>query len=153
MKSGRYAEGQRNRQAALDYINRNQGAKGPDIFSALGWDKVTGATRLAKMTVNGELSREKCVYQGVNVFGQPYAMTTYAYTARVKRTRGADEVAASIAANLRAEGDRTREKSARKVKAKPKWLTRNTDPDRPAIPRQGGQGASSPRRCIAMLGE
>lgn len=144
MKCGRYIEGARNRQAALDYINANPGQMAPDIIRALGWDKIGGSDRLGKMYIARELDRERCVYTGVNEQGRKFNMTTYRYTARVQKTRGADEIAYSIAANLRADGEKKREYEAKKKK-KPVWLTTNTDPERPPIRKQGGQGSGRQR--------
>lgn len=91
-KTGRYEEGARNRQAALDYINAHPGAKAPDIIKALGWDKIGGSARLQKMADAEELSRVTAWYDGVNSAGYRYCQKTFAYTALVIKTRQAEAV-------------------------------------------------------------
>lgn len=114
MNTGRYEESARNRQAILDYLNANPGKMGPEIIKALGLDKVVGSDRLGKMYRRGELSREKAMYCGVNSAGKNFCMGTFAYTARVIKTAGADEVLRRLADNLKADSDKP-EKPAKVV--------------------------------------
>lgn len=137
MKAGRYIEGARNRQQILDYLNANPGKMAPEIIKDLGLDKIVGSDRLGKMYHRGELSREKAMYCGVNSAGKNFCMGTFAYTAKVTKTVGADEMLTRIAENLSSDG----EASKPKKKSLPKWLTRNDNPDRKPLQNQGGQGA------------
>lgn len=148
MKIGRYVEGARNRQQIIDYLISNPGALAPDIIRNLGLDKVTGSDRLGKMYSRGELSRVKAIYNGVNSKGKSFSMWTYAYTAKVTKTVGADEMLKKVAENVH-------QKPVEKIKKTPKtpkWLTRNTDPDRPPITNQGGQGCVRQRVYVASSG-
>ena len=148
MKIGRYVEGARNRQQIIDYLISNPGALAPDIIRNLGLDKVAGSDRLAKMCSRGELSRVKAKYCGVNSKGKSFCMWTYAYTAEVTKTVGADEMLKKVAENVH-------QKPVEKIKKTPKtpkWLTRNTDPDRPPLTNQGGQGAVRQRVYVASCG-
>ena len=106
MKTGRYEEGARNRQAILDYVNANPGKMGPEIIKALGLDKVTGADRLGTMYRRGELDREKATFCGINSAGKRFCMGTFAYTALVKTTMGADEMLNRVSENLRDDSDK-----------------------------------------------
>lgn len=140
MKCGRYVEGAQNRQKALDYINAHPNQTGPEIIEALGWDKVGGSDRLGKMYLARELDRELCQHSGINANGKKFNITTYRYTARVTKTRGADEVLKTMAENLKSDGQKAREKAA-KAKTRPALVSGPTNPDRKPIPNQGGQGA------------
>lgn len=144
MKTGRYVEGATNRQKALDYINAHPNQTGPEIIEALGWDKVGGSDRLGKMYLARELDRVRCQHSWINANGKKFNITTYRYTARVIKTRGADEVLQTMAENLKSDGQKAREKEA-KAKTRPAWVSGPTNPDRKPIPNQDGQGSGRSR--------
>ena len=145
MKIGRYVEGARNRQEILDYLISNPGSLAPDIIRNLGLDKVAGSDRLGKMYSRGELSRVKAIYHGVNTKGKSFSMWTYAYTAKVTKTVNADAMLRKVAENVQQKPVETTKKDSKT----PKWLTRNTDPDRPPLTNQGGQGCLRQRVYVA----
>jgi len=135
MKRGRYQLGAELRQQALDYIAAHPGATGPTILAALGWAASIGATRLSDMAVAGELRRSPTVHCAVNKNGHIQRQRTYAYWAIKDKTKSASETVSSIAKNLSKEKTKTEVKSS-----SPRWITKNTDPDRPPIKNQtGGQ--------------
>lgn len=135
MKTGRYAEGEANRQLIIDYCNSNPGKFGPEILAALKLDKVTGADRLGYMTNHlGELRRESGAYTSIGKDGQMYRNQSFRYWAVVTATRSQAETAKIIAAN-------TRKKMAGPVevidKTAQKWRGgsyKNTRHDRPVTP-------------------
>ena len=132
MKTGRYMEGQQNRQAILDYVNAHPGAFGPEIQDALGIDKSTGAGRLQRMTNSGELRREREIYEGIDRDGNQYKNLSFRYWALVKTTRSQQDVAITLAANVRAK-----EKPEPEDKRAQKWIGgsfRNTKHDRGVTP-------------------
>lgn len=135
MKTGRYKEGQRNRQAIIDHLIAHPGALGPDIIEALNAsgvrvDKVTGAGRLQRMTNSGELRRERAMYSGLDCYGNTYRTPTYAYWALVTETRSQTDVAATLVANTK-KREPVEEPVDRNAQ---KWVGgsfRNTRGDRP----------------------
>lgn len=135
MKTGRYLEGQRNRQAILDHVNQNPGAYGPEILAALGVDAVTGAGRLQRMTHAGELQRVKSVYISTNCEGFTYKAPSYRYWALVKETRSQQDVAKTIYLNIKRQ---KQEKQPEPLdKNAQRWIGgsfKNTRSDRPAVP-------------------
>jgi len=118
-RTGRYQEGAYNRQQVLDYLHDNPGATAIEILAAVRIGKTNGATLLRRMSDMGELSRVKALYKTPDGH-----RITYAYTALVRETRNADTVREIIAANV----------NGHKPKKTPKWVTRNTDPERPVTP-------------------
>lgn len=127
----RYELAESRRQAALNHINANPGALGPEIIAALGWDKVSGADRLGDMADRGELSRVPAITRITKASGYTTTVSTYAYTALVTKTKSADETRRDVSANLKAA------KATRSVVSHPRSFR---DENRPPIRNQGGQG-------------
>lgn len=144
MKRGRFQLGAELRQLALDYINANPGAAGPEIIAALGWNKQSGVTRLQDMCVSGELRRSPISYELINVRGHKQVQRSFAYWAVCEKTRSASEVVECVASNLH------RRSTVASSKSKPAMS--NRDPDRKPIQKQGGQGNIGHRiRCGSTL--
>lgn len=145
----RLRKAQEDRQAALDYINANPGALGPNITAALGWKAASGAGRLEHIVMSlGELRREPAEFVRVNCNGVAQKQQSFAYYALVKTTKSAEEVFESI------RGTKPKSGKTSKAKAEPekarafkpaKWTKRgfrNTQEGRPCTPSCGGQGAT-----------
>lgn len=95
MKTGRYEEGARNRQAVLDYVILHPWAKAPEIIEALKLGKVAGAIRLQKMAeVFKELERRPVFYERYNSIGIWSCQRTFEYRALVEKTRFSDDIEA-----------------------------------------------------------
>lgn len=122
-RSGRYIEGAINRQKVLDYLNANPGHNAVQIEQALKLG-TNLSTLLRRMTEMNELARVPVIYTAPNVLGVIQAQRTFAYTALVKATRNADAVREIITTNV----------NGNKPKKRPKWVTSNTEPDRPVTP-------------------
>ena len=112
-----------NRQKVLDYLNANPGHNAVQIEQALKLG-TNLSTLLRQMTEMNELTRVPVIYTAPNVLGVIQAQRTFAYTALVKETRNADAVREVIVANV----------NGSKPKKRPKWVTSNTDPERPVTP-------------------
>ena len=133
MKTGRYAEGERNRQLIIDYLIDHPGSYGPEILAALNLDKTTGSDRLGYMTNHlGELRRESALYECIGYTGQIYRNRSFRYWAVVTKTRSHTETAKKIASNT------TKKKSTKVVevidKTAQEWRGgsfKNTRHDRP----------------------
>lgn len=125
-RAGRYAQGERNRQAVLDYVNKHPGALGPEIYTACGLKPDTGSSILSRMvTKYKELTRERAVWFRVSEDGtEQKAIGTYAYVAIATKTRSADEIVQSF---------------------KQPWITRNVDPERPPLKCPDAMGSSGLR--------
>lgn len=133
MKTGRYLEGQRNRQEVIDYLVANPGAFGPEIISALKLDGVTGAGRLQRMTNFGELRREKGIYVGTDSIGRVYKNASFQYWALVTKTRSQEEVLKSVAQNFNSMKKKKHDSIDHRAG---KWVGgsfRNTKQDRPVV--------------------
>lgn len=95
MKTGRYEEGARNRQAVLDYVIANPWAKAPEIIAALRLGKVSGAIRLERMTnIFKELERRPVLFERINSIGIRSCQKTFEYRALVEKTRFSDDIEA-----------------------------------------------------------
>lgn len=147
-RAGRYAQGEANRQAVLDYVNKHPGALGPEIYTACGLKPDTGSSILSRMvTKYKELTRERAVWFRVSEDGtEQKAIGTYAYTAIATKTRSADEIVQSFVAVLqRPKEERKRERLEPKPDPKQPWITRNVDPERPPLKCQDAMGSSGLR--------
>lgn len=127
----RYELAESRRQAALDYIIANPGAKAPQIIAALEWHPVSGSDRLSDMTDKGELSRVPASCRAAKLGGFTQMVKTYAYTALVTKTRSAANTTKDIRENLTPAAKRRPLEVVREFR----------DPNRRPIPNQGGQGA------------
>jgi len=94
VKTGRYEEGARNRQAVLDFVIAHPWAKAPEIIDALKLGKVSGAIRLQKMAEAGELTRRPVWFERINSIGIRSCQKTFEYNAVVLKTRLGDEIEA-----------------------------------------------------------
>lgn len=157
--TGRYKQGEENRQKMLDLMNAQPGITTPEIVKATGMKLNTVSNILRNLFVQyGEVTRRKVVFHtGVQ------AISTYAYTALVTKTRSAEAVTIAVSSNLREHGKLTREERMIRAEQKaieqeriaranaaPVGVYRHNDPDRMAIPNQGGQGSSRPRMATYM---
>jgi hypothetical protein len=144
IKTGRFADGERSRQKALNYIIANPGAVGPQISAAMGWRNDVTTPRLTRMMDNGDVERELTQYSYRNERGGLVNITTYAYTALRTKTRAAEEMREVMVENMlgtkRAQAINTMREGLQP------GVIRNIDPDRKPIPNQGGQGAT--RRMV-----
>jgi hypothetical protein len=124
----RAREAMERRQEALDYINEQPGAYGPEIAEWFGWGKSTCAGRLSDMVAAGELTRTPALYKkGIKTF-RYFALKTVTSQPEVLRPKALED-------RKRAEV----RKAMPPKKSRP-GVIRNDDPDRPPIRGQGGQG-------------
>ena len=93
MKTGRYEEGARNRQAVLDFVIAHPWAKAPEIIKFLKLGKQSGARRLQQMVETfKELERRPVFHERINSIGIRSVQRTFEYRALVERTRLCDEI-------------------------------------------------------------
>ena len=122
----RAREAMERRQEALDYINANPGAYGPEISEWFGWGKTTSAGRLADMVVAGELTRTPAIYKKSTRTYRYFALKTETTQPEVLRPR--------------AKEDRVKAVERKATPKQQPGVYRNDDPDRKPIRGQGGQG-------------
>jgi hypothetical protein len=97
---------------------------------------------LQSMEANGELSRTLSYRETVSA-KQLIRVPAYLYVAKVKTTRSADEVQASMIEAMRdTVCTRKRAAPAKPTGIRPPWVSGPIDENRPAIRNQGGQGAT-----------
>lgn len=152
--TGRYAEGERNRQAIISYYLANPGNAVPLMIDSLMPSGMNEAdiyqfraiisARVKKMVSLGEISREKCLHPMINSHGKPISVATYRCWALVEKTRSAAEVYATM---IQPIVDKPKPKP-KQTKCEP-WRTRSCDLRDPytssPIPNQGGQGSGRTR--------
>mgnify|MGYP001439599444 CR=1 FL=1 len=132
------------RQQALDLIweRGNVGVYSNDLVEAIpSLSKQTASRMLQSMEANGELSRTLTYRETISA-KQLIRVPAYLYVAKVKTTRSADEVQASMIEAMR-DTVCTRKSiaPAEATGARPPWASGPIDENRPAIRNQGGQGA------------
>lgn len=143
---GRYAEGMRNRQKALNFIIKNPGATSPEIAAHVGGDKAANSNRLTRMTDDGDVSRELTQYSYRNEAGALCNVSTYAYTALRKKVLPTSEVKAEKSARMTDLAKQAKEA----VKQDNPWV--NTNPNRPAKPSVDAQHSGMPRVFVGSMG-
>lgn len=144
------------RQAAIDYLIENPGAYAPDICSHFGWKISSGASRLAAMADDGELSREDAIYVQKYPSGTR-RQASFKYYALVKQTKQAVDVIRAMGKNLASlSGTRpTKHSEDEPYTPKPIDLGKaryvHDDSRRPALSGQGGQGGIGARLTATSL--
>ncbi len=127
-RTGRYEIGASNRQAVLDFMHsqdRDTGFFASEIADALSINQAVMSKRLMVMSDIGELRRERIIRHGVNAVGVHYSQLTYIYWPLTRNTQNLNPAAD------RYQGDHPQQQNR---------ITRNTNPNRPCIKNQGGQG-------------
>lgn len=132
---------ERHRRVVLRFVIDNPGILAKDLIAFTECEHDTASKRLKKMCDIGELRRESV---SERLTGSNRIVRTYRYWAVVTEIFTAEEVEQLLAMEEGAE------KKPKKKESRPGVWFSNDDPDRKAIPNQGGQGASRPRCCSAI---
>lgn len=143
-KGRRPASSARRRTAALEFVKMNPGAIGKEILTALAWEYEIGSKCLQRMCDIGELRREPISVKQEN---SNRVVRSYQYWAVVVEIFSPEEVEQLL--SMLAEGKENKRKEKEPL---PPGVYKHDDPDRMAIPNQGGQGASGPR-CFSAISQ
>lgn len=144
IKKGRRPQASaRHRKNVLEFVKANPGSLAKALIALIGKGHEAGSKRLKQMCDIGELRREPVSVKQEN---SNRIVRTYQYWAKVAEIFTVEEVEKLLLALAEAGGEKTRVEK----EDLPPWLVRNNDPNRMAIPGQGGQGRSQPRCCSAI---